>query len=461
MKIRILTKPSKDGNPSQFDAELFWEEKKFRPVEVICSIDGKSLLEFQKDWERFLRQVLPSNIGKKELREKISKKANALEQIVFGKKTPPWKEIHFSEEILIQTDPEFTFFPWEILTTHKGFFYEWPVYRGIRSEVFHFEPKSKNGFLLIENPIREDLIPSVKKEGSVIREIWKSQSKTPIKTLKPDHLKTVRFWEEISEASYLHYAGHSLPEGIPFPKENRMIGDEIGKTKLSNLKIVFLNSCYSAHESKNTTGLAANFLKAGAEFVLGFLTPVETEVAELTSKIFWTEYLKTKSAKKAFERTKFELNKSDNKYQVAELSFLCFAPLEEKKYPPLLSAVFVTVLIGLFLFGWNLIREKEVFPFDKREMKAVETDKVENTFEQTKTKTNLSPPSRISDNPLTNRINLLTDQNFQRQIKTFLKEDHPLLDSEARHRLVLEILETEISEDRKFYEFKRRSGLEE
>jgi hypothetical protein len=442
MKIRIIAKPNHDG-------EILWEDqgKAFTPIEMICPIDGKALELFRKDWDHFLAKLLISSPTKSEFREKLLKKSISLEQIVFGNRSLPWKNPKFKEEIFLQTDPEFTAFPWEILTTSKGFFFEkHDFYRGIRAVGHIRDQVEASNFLLIENPVLEDLKESVNKEGKRIAELFEDHETITMKRLKKDQFKLSRFWDEISYAAYLHYAGHSEKGGIPIPNENILLGEEIGRARLPNLKIVFLNSCHSAYEGQSTTGLASQFLKSGAGFVLGFLTPVETNLSEKIGTNFWKSFLKSKNPRKAYEEVKSSLQLGTVNEFASSLSFVCFSPEEKNRSKNLIFTLVLCtlLLVGLFLTHW--MREQTQGISERKDTSQLPNREL------------VKPKEKKHQNSLYERIDRMQNPRFKNKIYEFLKEENPLLDESEKVKMIEEVLSTNGNEDVKFYHFKQLTG---
>jgi hypothetical protein len=447
MKIRIITKPNNDG-------EVLWEDLKnpFSPVEIICPIEGKLIQLFQKDWEQFLARLLTSNPTKEEFREKLKKKSVSLEQIVFGNRKLPWKDPKFKGEIFLQTDPEFTAYPWEILTTNTEFFFEKPnYYRGIRSVSRITEQKKGSNFLLIENPVLPTLQDSVKSESRYIAALFEDNKLIPFRRLKSDQFKLARFWEEISEAAYLHYAGHTEKGGIPIVNEQLVLGEEIGRSKLPNLKVVFLNSCHSAYEGEHTSGLATQFLKSGAEFVFGFLSPIETKTAERIGKDFWQSYLKLGDPRKAYLQIKTSLQKGSVVDFASSLSFVCFSPEDKQRTKnALFMLMFCSLLLStLFLFGW--LSNQNDPEISKEEKKILPNEK------QEKNQNKLTVDNSI---PLKSKIAQIKDTNFKKKIQSFLKEENPLLSQKDKIKILEDVFSTRGTEEVKFYHFKQLTGKE-
>ncbi|MCZ8154613.1 MAG: CHAT domain-containing protein [Leptospira sp.] len=452
MKIRIISKPNRSTKSDVNDAEILWEDTKnpFSPVEIICPIDGKSLQLFRKDWDHFLNRLIASNPTKQEFRDKLQKKSQSLEQIIFGNRSLPWKNSNFKSEIFLQTDPEFTSFPWEIFTTNEIFFFEYKLfYRGIRSTSRVSEISKGNAFLLIENPVLKELETSVKREGKLISEIFEDQQKIPFKRIKADQWKLTKFWEEITDSAYLHYAGHTEKEGIPIQKDDVILGEEIGRAKLSNLKVVFLNSCHSAYEGWETSGLASQFLKAGAQYVLGFLTPVETEVAEQIGKEFWTFYLKSKNPRASYLKVKENLQNADSKRLASSLSFVCFSPEQKKSKSNLIFAFVLSLLLLFCLITISYFRKSEIKSSDQ----FIPTDSILPSV-------NSKEQNGQTRQSILTKISEIKDPIFRSKAKSFWVEDHPFLTKEERRNILEEILNSDGNEEVKFYQFKRNTGIE-
>ncbi len=443
MKIRIIAKPNQQG-------EVLWEDSanSFHPVEIICPIEKNTLQVFQKDWEQFLSRLMSNAPSLSECKEKLIKKSMSLEQIVFGNRDLPWKHPKFKEEIFLQTDPEFTVYPWEILTSNGLFFFEKEnFYRGIRSENHTSEKREGTSFLLIENPVLETLISSVKSEGRRISEIFEDQKEQKIVRLKSEQFKLARFWDEISTASYLHYAGHAEKGKIPLPEEGLSLGEEIGRARLSNLKIVFLNSCHSAFEGENTSGLATQFLKSGASYVLGFLTPVETEIAEKIGNDFWVAYQKTHKPRLAFHKVQRSLRNGSAREYTSSLSFVCFSPEDKKTSKNMILTLLICSFLLLVLFTFHWIRGNSVPVSNSEEKSLPKTDRSKQNHQ--KNQTNLKE-----------KIASLKDQKFKTKISQFLKEENPFLDQNEKLRILEEVFATDGTEAVKFYHFKQLTGME-
>lgn len=107
---------------------------------------------------------------KTEFFDKLSKKSDNLEQIVFGKATPVWRKPGFHGNIQILVDPEFSPIPWEILKTHQGYLFQDETFkRGIRIEQTEKEIlKKSNTALIICNPVKSNLQDTVKEECAIL-----------------------------------------------------------------------------------------------------------------------------------------------------------------------------------------------------------------------------------------------------------------------------------------------------
>ncbi|GBF48727.1 CHAT domain protein [Leptospira ryugenii] len=446
MIVRVLAKPSRSGEPNSFDGELIWDDLSlFSPVEEVHYIDGLSLWSFYEEWIRFYQKTQSIKPKREEWFNLLQKKSDTLEQILFGKKIPPWKSKNFREPIFLQSDPEFFSIPFEILKTKKAYFYEYPFfYRGIRGQAIgHSQAKPKK-FLCLENPVLPNLEESVKQEAKSLSLLFEDDTRFQYKRIPKEQCKISKFWEEILSSDLIHYTGHSDINGIPFPSEGKSLQNEIGQANLSHIHCAYINSCYSAYEGAKQSGLASQFLKAGAKYVIGFLTPIETETAKEISLKFWREYLISQSISQAYRKTKDILVSDPYQNAHALLSLVFFAPETKstnRKY------VFGFLLGLLLLLGvYFLPKEKNELNEPKKEERPL--------LEEAKPKesqANLSLEKRIS------KVNLT---KFRNALRSFLTDEHPIYSKKERIEIIEDILGSNMNEEMQFYQFKMTTGQE-
>ncbi|MCW7471487.1 CHAT domain-containing protein [Leptospira kanakyensis] len=447
MKLRIIAKYSRDEFT---DGECIWEEKQedMGTVERTTKFSGKILNEFQKDWSQFVERVLAHNPSKEEFLEKLGKKADSLEQIVFGKTLPFWRNPKNIGSIQLLIDPEFSPLPWEILRTQKGFLFQDENYRrGIRIDTIQKENTNKtNSVLLVCNPVKSNLVATVNEECSQLFPIL--EKKLNLRILKDNNLTRVRFIEEMGSVKYLHYAGHTEKKGIPLGANDFLYTKEIAGHSFSNLDLVFFNSCHSSFDSTEQTGLTTSFLNAGAKEVIGFLFPVETNLAKSIGIKFWDSFLKSKNSHNSLAKIRKSLYNGSAQEIITAISLVHFSTEEQK--PKIRKSLAITIVLFVLFFCIVLLREKKepikVDNFEVSEPKSFPTKKriVE---------------SGLPKDPLLERISQLKNSEFRKMALQFLKTKHEFLDDTQKKELLESILSEKSSEEKMYYEFKTRSGF--
>lgn len=444
MKLRIIAKYARD---ERTDGECFWEEKQenFGTVERTTQFSGKILSEFQNDWALFVERVLSQNPSKEEFLEKLGKKSDTLEQIVFGKTLPFWRKPGFQGSIQLLIDPEFSPIPWEILRTHKGFLFQDSEYRrGIRIDTVQKENVMiENSILLICNPVKPNLVATVNEECNILFPIL--EKKLKLRILKENHLTRVRLTEEMSSIKYLHYAGHTEKKGIPLGANDFLYSIEISGHSFSNLHLVFFNSCYSSFDSTEQSGLTTSFLKAGAKEVIGFLFPVETNMAKNIGVKFWESFLKTKNSHKSLEKIRKTLYNGSAKDIITAISLVHFSTQKPITQSSRLIGI-MFVLLFLFISILFLGEKKEPINVDKPNIvdQKIIVSKKQNV---------------LASDPIFDRISRLKNSEFRKMAISFLITKHELLDDSQKRELLESIFSTDNSEEKMYYEFKTRSGF--
>lgn len=447
MKLRIIAKYSRE---ELTDGECIWEEKQeqFGTVERTTKFSGKLLGEFQKDWALFAERVLSQNPNKEEFLDKLAKKSDSLEQIVFGKSLPFWRNPGFQGSIQLLIDPEFSPIPWEILRTDKGFLFQNKDYRrGIRIDTIQKENSQKaDSILLVCNPVKPNLIATVNEECSILFPLF--EKKMSLRILKETQLTRVRLTEEISSVKYLHYAGHTEKKGIPLGANDYLYSKEISGHSFSNLHLVFLNSCHSSFDSIEQSGLTTSFLKAGAKEVIGFLFPVETNMAKAIGINFWDSYLKSKNSHQSLAKIRKNLYKGSSKEIITAISLVHFSTQKQLNLSKrTIGITFVLLSLLICIVFWD--NRKEPIQLENSEIS--ESKPILNK----KTK----EPVVLPKDALMDRISQLKNSEFRKMAASFLKTKHEFLDDTQKRELLESILSNENSEEKMYYEFKTRSGF--
>ncbi|MCW7471939.1 CHAT domain-containing protein [Leptospira levettii] len=451
MKIRIISKYSDQGIS---DGECFWEEKQsqFGTVEKTTPFSGQLLKEFQNDWSIFVERILSQNPKKEEFLDKLGKKSDSLEQIVFGESLPFWRTPGFRGTIELLVDPEFSPIPWEILRSSNGFLFQDKNFkRGIRIQKNQREiSKKSNVALIICNPVIPSLENTVNEECVSLYPII--EKKLPLRILKQNHLTKIRFIEELNSVKYLHYAGHTEKNGIPIGKNQFISMNVIASRSFTHLDLVFFNSCYSSFDSINQAGITTSFLKAGAKQVIGFLYPVETNLAKEIGISFWKYFLESKNAEKSLEKIRKQLQKGSGKEIITAISLVQFSTLSPNPLPKrILSITYSLLLVLCFLL---FTRETQV------EIPIGTQVQTEQTNGSSITENSLlSQQKSQSKDPLVLKIQKITHPEFRKKALLFLETKHELLDETQKREILESILSEGSSEEKMYYEFKTRSGF--
>lgn len=450
MKIRIISKYSDQGFS---DGECFWEEKQnqLETIERTTPFSGQLLKEFQADWSMFVERILSQNPKKEEFLDKLGKKSDSLEQIVFGDTIPIWRTPGFQGKIELLVDPEFSPIPWEILRTTNGYLFQDRNFkRGIRIQKNEKQiSKKTNAALIICNPVKPNLENTVNEECAILYPLL--EEKLPLRVLKQNHLTKIRFIEEIGTVKYLHYAGHTEKNGIPIPNNQFISMNEISSRSLGHLDLVFFNSCYSSFDSVEQSGLTTSFLKAGAKQVIGFLYPVETNLAKEIGISFWKDFLVTKKAEKSLEKIKKQLLKGEGKEIITAISLVQFSTLIPNPLPKRI----LSLVTGLLLVLFFLIFTREIPKETAKQEEGI--DSVE-SVKKTQTGSRPSKRQTIPYDPLLQRIHTIVHPEFKKQALLFLQTKHALLDDSQKREILESILSSESSEEKMYYDFKTRSG---
>jgi hypothetical protein len=361
MIIRITAREKSTSARRYPDGEISWDSPLSKAMEETITFQGSELSSFMEDWDKFIFQTNVS--PRKDFSEKWELKAENLRAVLFGKTELPWRDLEFSQALSFRTDPEYTNLPLEILPGSEKSLLEREAItrsiRGVQNPDLNQGKVSQN-FLFLKNPIEENLIASTEREADLIESIYFDHFKNGFVLLAD--LKLAKFWEEISQARFVHYAGHTQKEGIPFPKEDSFLLNGITEKSLHSIEILFLNSCDSASENHSIPSLVRCFLQAGVQNVLGFINPVSTDHAEVAAVTFWNEYFTSKDILKSHHKAKLALLKLGEVGRISALSLVCFASETKRdfsRFPK--SALQFLVISAVCLFILSFLVNQDQF----------------------------------------------------------------------------------------------------
>ncbi len=329
------------------NAEILVSDSKhlLRVVEPFHTIKASLLFDFLVSWKDWIRQVdaLQSGGGvfeNEDYSAKLNEFSNYLRTLLFGNSLGTVK----LSTARIICDLEFSAFPFELIQTDHN-----KIFRIIRSERQPPNGRRGIGFLYLENHFKaESILKGMKEERAEVQSIWNSY-RVESKQLVGHGFTKNRFLEKISSTRYAHYSGHSYEDGLHFDNHTKIDEETIASFDLSNLQMIYFNSCSSA------TLLATTFLQAGVKEVVGFLGDVRNEVAMEAGKVFWTEFLRNRSAFNAVSKVRKSLEMKFGKAYPGSYQLVYFG---ESRKPVLFNFTLtsktvyacLSLLIAIFLF---------------------------------------------------------------------------------------------------------------
>lgn len=412
MILRIIAKDKSTESIPFPDGEISWDSPMSKAMEETISFRGTELSSFMLDWNRF---ILQTNItASPDFKEKLTLKSKNLYSILFGNSLPPWQELESTQILSFRTDAEYTNLPFEILPYHENSLLEREnlsrSIRGNQNPNVSNESNSKK-FLFLKNPVEKKLFESTEREAELIESIYFNHFKKDFVLLADFRL--AKFWEEMSRARYVHYAGHTQKEGIPFEKENFYLLNQISEKNLHGVEVLFLNSCDSASENQSIPSLVRCFLQAGVQNVLGFLNPVPTEHAEIAATIFWNQFFLSKDLLGSHHLAKMALVKLGAAGEISALSLVCFASETKKDFSrfPKSLIIYLSLSAVLLFFLTFLIGQDNSKFFDSVSSETVE--EAYQTFVQEQRPIALVNPSDYSSQKANSSLSNEQDKDFQ------------------------------------------------
>lgn len=477
VRIRITSR-----NPEE--VEVSWIESGSQESYQI--LNPLFLRDFQKGWKRLCSYYFhlldgsnpfPSN----QCNLEIHNKGMVLSSLLFGKR---WKDIiSFTKRKLASitfiTDPEWTQLPYEILPVKEEEFnplyLHVPVYRSIRSQETYRKGKKGKDTLLwfhlgLGNSKEEKVFQEfIEKEKTQLEEIFQDASARYESITTREGIRPY-LWERIHEVKYLHFAGHTELNFIPIDSKNFLEYKEIGNLDLSNLELVFWNSCYSGYQDQSTKGLVSEILRAGAREFIGFNYLLPSSIASWIGVEFWKLFFKTKNSKKAIIELRRSLHKNGKGIAASLIvhynqEFISSQVGEKKKIHSLVVAGFM-LLVAIFSFSLYQIQEKTklrethspslelnineipVINNLQNNPKELQNPKIEkpthstNFYKpshpnQSSAHTKLSANKKIE---LEELINSFQSEPLKIAARKFLNEENKLYDPKEREKILIDIL---------------------
>jgi len=522
--IRIVTQSSelRDNIPEKY-VEVSWSLN--HSNELTHKFLASYAIELKKSWENFILVSYQNSQSKKNHNQdehwnKILEYSRTWESLLFGGKT--WIKQKY-KNIQFITDPEWNNIPFEILPDAAKKIDKNPmfiseskeIFRSIRSNSEPIQGKyNSNRKFLLWVPKQKDpnLEYSISREKEIIENNLDQQN-VDFDSITHVGTSSSLFFSKLSNYELLHFAGHTEADYIPLFTGKKIFFKDITTLDLSNLKVVFWNSCYSATQNNDIDGLSRKFLQSGVQHFIGFLGPILTGQAEEAGIVFWDTYFKTrdpvKSVKIVRNKLREKFGKSDltpfliaiystnisesQSFNSSASNILKFRyhqspKLKRKIIYLIFSLISVLGLLILSLiidfnnfFHHELISEGDYKNISTTNFNKIPEPKSNINKEKVKSQGNKNTPARTKEDKNTNHLidplidyKLASTSNthlqsmvekiknpiFKNEVQIFLLQDHPIYNSKERKELIQEILNRmHESEEIKFWRFQQKSGL--
>ena len=229
-----------------------------------------------------------------------------------------------ADHVRLDVDERLIDLPWELLHDGSDFLcLKYALGRRIVSDQVFGDSRTrkvtdKTRILIVANPT--DDLPAAEAEGARIAALLSKVEGVSVNHFSRDALRKKDFLLSLSDYDVVHFAGHTShdPEN---PDESSLLfsdGDvrafEIGRFLSRSPAIVFLNSCWSAEETRDTDtfstmtrGLGRTFLFAGVTAFLGYLVPVPDESATDLAVTFYGALVQGHTIGEALRRARVEV----------------------------------------------------------------------------------------------------------------------------------------------------------
>lgn len=422
--------------------QCFWESIEFHSYQNIVIIPKEILSSFLKEWEVFLHRIYPLK------KKKDIKKWNSEILPVFYEKSFFLHRTLFKEHseeimnifqqlyknqmhtIIFILDSFVVNLPFELLLMQNKnqeeftcIYENFCIIRKIRMQgIIQKREEKRSKVFIILNLASE--LQYTKEEVRNLKNIIKKFN-INYKEFSEYNFKISHFLESLSIAKYFHFVGHSTQKGFGIGEEI-ISGDILSSLDLSNLEIIFLNSCDSTYYSEEFSNILLGFMKGGVKNVIGYNNIIEDEVSSFISKKFWEQVLKgDQTISEILLNIKKMIIKKYGKLDPANYLLQYFGEFKENRKnqtynrKKILMTIFI-LFIFLLIFGvffWNY--------------------------------------NKNSNNTLNLQENNKKDQIQKKQskleevIQIFLTKPHPFYTMEEKKKIIDEILKKSITDEEK------------
>lgn len=306
--IRIL-------NSLDDEVEISWQSSP--AIENYRKLSKNLLGNFLESWETFLYKNSIANeqyynasyhIRSQDfLVRELTQKSITLCSLLFGKF---WKkgiilpnDLNSIQSFRFITEVDWTGIPFEVLSLKEEEFspisMHYPVRRSIRSQNLSKSGKKGKGILYwLQESNSNKINESVNLERVSLEKYWEEEGQEFFTYIGRSY-PTNHLIELLNQNEFLYFAGHTEPDYLPLQNNGKFFWKELANLDLSNLRMVFFNSCYSSIQNSKSSGLVTNLLEAGVANFIGFSNVIDTKKAEEISLRFWQLFLRNKSLDKS------------------------------------------------------------------------------------------------------------------------------------------------------------------
>ncbi len=342
------------------------------PIDGKCIASGRLLNKFYNEWESFyIQSQHPKNTSPddtnidKEITENLKSKGKTLFSILFGDSS---HQIVSPDDsvIIFSVDPEYANLPFEILIQNDRFLCEQShIIKQIRDRRLKpiGEKRRSKDLLLILNPLK-DIESLVEAERATLKRLFdKTSFFSSIKTIDSTYAQESQIIEELHNAKYVHYAGHTKSDKITLHNGQELNISDISNLDLSNIEILFFNSCYSSSQKFTSSSIVQSFIKAGVKNFIGYNLPVSNHIALFISEKFWKGILRKKNLLENIAEIRKSVREEFGDGELSWVILNLFGTLEPKKrkYKIFFPTALWLIVIILILTG--LLYMIKISPF--------------------------------------------------------------------------------------------------
>ena len=325
----------------------------FVPLDTKRIVANSILASFYNDWVSFvsqarqLKSLQPKNPAiDDEIMRTLVKKGAALASILFGADLPE-NLFMGRKSLLFSVDPAYANIPFELIEYRESFIVDsFHVLRQIRDQDARLQrPRNRaDKKLFIMNSAHSSLLDNVLKEKEIVA------SGKEWSVIDCAHISESRFIEEIHDCRFIHFAGHTDADGIPFAHGKKIPASSISRLNLGNVDTVFFNSCFSSHQNPKMDSLAQAFVKAGVKNYIGYSLPVRNDIAAEAAALFWKSESRSIPIHRAIARMRTELKSAFGEGDLTWVILNYSGTLDGSSSSKLHSSLFRTgIFIGALL----------------------------------------------------------------------------------------------------------------